>query len=279
MYKPYLFFIFLSIVFVSQSSAQNGSPGIAGARGAAMGNTGITFQDINSIFSNQAGLTSINGLAGVVSGEQRFLVSEINSLSAGVAYGKGLGAFGLSLGYYGFQDYNEQKIGLAYARKLFDKLSIGLQFDYLNTSIAEYGNKGLVTFELGLQSQVTKKIHVAAHVYSPATIALTAEDVLPTIFKLGGAYLPSDKVTFLLEVEKDLDYPVQVKAGMEYYIVDAVSLRAGVGTNPTLMSFGVGYRVKSGLSIDVGARVHQVLGVMPAVGIIYQAAAKKKGKK
>lgn len=279
MKKQFTFFLFFTFSFLLGLAAQNGTPNIAGARGAAMGNTGITFTDINSIFSNQAGLANMKGLAAAISGEQRFLLTEINSLSAGVAYGKGFGTFGLSLGYYGFKDYNEQKIGLAYARKLFDKLSIGLQFDFLNTQIAEYGSKGLVTFEIGLQSQITKKIHLAAHVFSPATISVTEDDVLPTVFKLGGAYLPSDRVTFLIEVEKDLDYPVQVKAGLEYQILDAVSLRAGVGTNPTLMSFGVGYQLKSGLSIDVGARVHQVLGVMPAVGMVFQGAGKKKKSK
>lgn len=270
MNRHYTFIFLLLILISSEGIAQNGTPNIAGARGAAMGNTGITFTDINSIFSNQAGLTELQGVAAVVSGEQRFLLAEVNALSAGVAYGKGLGAFGLSVGYYGFSEYNEQKIGLTYARKLFDKLSVGVQFDYLNTSIAEYGNKGVVTFEIGLQSKLSNKIHIAAHVFSPATIALTEDDVLPTIFKLGGAYLPSEKITFLLEVEKDLDYPIQVKSGLEYKVVEALALRVGVATNPSLMSFGVGYRLKSGLAIDVGARVHQVLGVMPAVGLIWQ---------
>ena len=48
-------FLILNSIF---TSAQVSSP-TAGARGLAMGNSAVTFSDINSIFSNQAGLAYV----------------------------------------------------------------------------------------------------------------------------------------------------------------------------------------------------------------------------
>ena len=45
----------------------------------------------------------------------------------------------MSLNYFGSGNYNEQKIGLAYAKKLAKRLALGAQVDYLRTSIAGYG--------------------------------------------------------------------------------------------------------------------------------------------
>lgn len=262
---------FLLLIGILPLLAQNGIPNSAGARGAAMGNTGVTFTDVNSIFRNQAGLAYLSGYASVLGAEQRFLLSEISALSAGVAIGrKNMGTFGLSVGYFGFSDFNEQKIGLAYARKLLKNLAIGVQFDFLNTRIKEYGSKGVVTFEAGLHAKVTKEVHVAAHVFSPAEIVITEEESVPTVFQLGLSYLPSDKVTFNLEAEKDINLPLRLKAGLEYYLVEAVALRFGAGTKPSIFSFGVGYLTKGGFGIDMGIQYHQVLGITPSISITFK---------
>ena len=269
MKKIYISFLFLFILG-NQLIAQNGTIAVAGARGAAMGNTGLAFSDINSIFRNQAGLAYLSGYASILSAEQRFLLSEISVLSAGAALSnKKWGAFGLSLGYFGFSDFNEQKIGLAYARKLFKTLAIGVQFDFLNTRIKEYGSKGVLTFEAGLHAKITKELHLAAHLFSPREIAITEEESIPTVFQLGLAYLPSTKITFTLEAEKDLNLALQIKSGLEYRPVESIALRVGAGTQPSIFSFGVGYLTKSGFRIDLAARYHQVLGITPSISISF----------
>ena len=239
-----------------------------------MGNTGIGFKDIYSAFSNQAGLAYLPAFSAAIAAEQRFLVSDIQSFSAAAALPTSSGTFGLTLNYYGFEDFNEQRVGLAYARKLFDKLSIGAQFLYLGTRIPEYGNKASFTFEAGLLMEIIKGLSLGVHVYSPARISLLEDENLPTRLGLGLVYQPSSKVLINVEVEKDIDYKIRLKSGVEYQIVDPLYLRVGVATEPTLVSFGLGVQLKNSVYIDFASSYHQVLGFTPAVGISYRGKSK-----
>lgn len=248
--------------------AQNGTPPVGGTRAVGMGYTGTTFTDINSLFSNQAGLAKLEKVTAIAFAEQRFLLNELQGLSTGIALPTNSGTFGLSLNYFGFEDYNEQRAGLAYARQLVDKLSIGAQLLVLNTQIAEYGNKANVTFELGLLAEILPQLNLGLHLYSPARIELTTDEYLPSVFKLGLSYLPSDKLLILAELEKDIDYDLRTKLGLEYNILDQLSMRLGLATQPINLSFGLGYQLKNGLTLDIASSYHEILGFTPSAGII-----------
>jgi len=258
------FFIALSLF------AQNGTPTVAGARGLAMGDASVTFRDINSAFSNQAGLAFLDGTSFTAFGEQRFLLAEIGSYSAALAYPTNSGTFGLAINYFGYENYNEQKIGLAYARKLSEGVAIGAQVDYLGTRIPEYGSAGKVTFEVGVQANLLENFIVGAHIFSPIRTQLTDDeiDIIPTQLNVGVAYLPTEKVMLIAELEKDFDYIASFKGGIEYQLVDELSLRVGLGTNPTQNGFGFGIHLGK-LDIDVAASYHQLLGFTPGASVTY----------
>lgn len=258
------------------SFSQNGLTVNAGARGLALANTSVTFQDVNSIFSNQAGLVNLQNPAAVIYTEQRFALSEIRSVAAGFAYPTASGTFGLNINYYGFEDYNEQKVGLAYSRKLLDKLSLGAQVNYVNFRIPEYGNKGFVSFEIGLQSEILENVILAFHLANPIGQEIVDDENLPTVFKVGAAYSPSKKVTISLEAEKDIEFETRIKGGIEYFLVDAFILRVGFASNPSAFSFGAGYVIKNKVKIDVGANYHQILGFSPGLGLVFELGSKKK---
>ncbi len=248
------------------ASAQITSP-TAGARGLAMGNAAVTFTDINSIFSNQAGLAYAKKTEVLLFAGQKYFLNEIRNIAAAVVYPSDLGAFGVNLQYYGFMDYNEQKIGINYARKLTENLSLGIQFNYQGYRIPEYGNKGVVSTEIGLRSQVLKGLIIAAHLSNPIRIEIADSENLPTIFTFGVAYIPSKKLTITVEAEKDIEFSAIVKFGLEYQLVEPVFIRVGVATNPTLFNFGIGFIIKEKLIIDAAASYHQTLGFSPAIGI------------
>ncbi|MFN7119630.1 MAG: hypothetical protein ACK4TA_22730 [Saprospiraceae bacterium] len=261
----HLLFIFNTLY----SFAQNSAALSAGARGAGMANASVTLTDIHSIFSNQAGLAHLSQFTTTAFAEQRFLVKELQTVSAAAALPTPSGTFGVTVHHFGFEGFNEQKFGVAYARRLLDGLSIGAQFLLLNTSIPEYGNKMNVTFELGMLTQLLPQLQLGAHVYSPVQIELANGENLPTIFKIGLAYLPSEKLTCNLEVEKDIAFPARTKFGIEYQVVEQVQLRTGIATNPTTLAFGAGYRLNNGLALDVASSYHQLLGFTPTVGFLY----------
>ena len=264
-----------TLLLSSMLLAQNGIPQNASARGAGMANASLTFTDINSLYVNQAGLGFLENLSFSVYGERRIIGADgLNCFLVGVAYPhEKIGTFGLSLHYFGYDTYNEQKIGLAYARKLTKHFSIGAQFDYLGTRIGEYGTAHSFTFELGVLARVTKHFHLAAHVFSPLQVQLPNGDKLPSVFKLGGAYIPSSKVRIAAEIEKDLENPFVGRFGVEYHPIPALYIRAGVATTPIVGSFGLGLKVKS-LRIDLATSYHIVLGFTPSLGLSYRVGEK-----
>ncbi len=266
----HIFPLIFTLILALPLFAQNGTPSVAGARGLAMGNASVTFRDINSAFSNQAGLAFLDGMSFTAFGEQRFLLAEIGSYSAALAYPTNSGTFGLAINYFGYENFNEQKIGLAYARKLSEGVAIGAQVDYLGTRIPEYGSVGNITFEVGVQADLLENFIVGAHIFSPIRSQLTDDeiDVIPTQLNVGIAYLPTEKVRLILELEKDFDYAASFKGGIEYQLVDELSLRAGVGTNPTQNGFGLGIHLGK-LDIDVAAAYHQLLGFTPGASVSY----------
>lgn len=277
---PFLLFTLTAVFSWQNMQAQLGTPFAAGARGAAMGNASSTFTDINSSFSNQAGLGFLEEISFVASGETRFLNTGIYGVSfaAGIPVQK-VGTLGISIQHLGNEAYNEQKIGIAYARQLFKRLSIGAQVDYLGARVAEYGAVHTGTFELGLLAKITDEFTLGFHTFSPIRIKLpTAQlqvmDKLPALFKLGAAYQPAKQVLLTAELEKNLDYPFNGKFGVEYRPLDLLALRAGVQTAPFSASFGLGVQW-AGVQLDIASSYHQALGFTPHVSLLYALKKKK----
>ena len=118
-----LLIIFCVLGYLSLQ-AQNGAPPVAGARGASLGGVGAAFEDSHSVFANQAGMAFVDDLGFNLLAEQRFLLNAIRTVSAGGVLPVKAGSFGMTLQYYGTEAYNEQRISLAYGRKLMENFSM-----------------------------------------------------------------------------------------------------------------------------------------------------------
>ena len=268
----YLLVFCTSFFSISISFGQNAFSTAAGARGIGMGNANLTLKDVYSGFNNPAGLAYLDGFSGAAFVENRFLLQELQLAAISVAQSTNSGTIGMTLQYFGFEDYNEQKVGLNYSRKLFDKLSIGAQFDFLSTRVKEYGNASAITFDVGLQYEILDKLIAGLHVFNPIRATIGAED-LPSIIQIGLTYKIADYLTISGAIEKDAFLPYNAKVGVEYQVADKIQLRVGMNSNPNRLSFGVGYLVNQ-LQLNVAATYHDVLGFSPALG--FRFTPKKK---
>ena len=238
------------------------------ARMFGMGEVSTTLLNVDAVYGNQAGLAFIDQAGVSVNAVQRFGISDIGNYSLAAAIPLSVGSFGLMLDYFGTEAYNEQMIGISYARKLFKNLSIGAQFNYQNVLIPVYGNQDNFTFELGLMSQIMNKLHLGVHISNPLRADKVSEiEESPTVFGMGLLYLPSDKLAVRLEVEKDLDFEANVKLGIQYQIIEILSLRLGANSAPATASFGLGIRALKNIHFDIGASYHNLLGFSPAGGL------------
>lgn len=226
--------------------------------------------DVFSFTSNQASLAQLKNASAGIYGEKRFLLEELSLYKAAVAVPTKSGNFGFNAGYYGFSDYNESQIGLAFARKLGEKVDLGVQFNYNGIQVSGYGNTSAINFEIGTVIHLTEKLHAGVHAYNPVggKFGKNQDEKLASIYTIGFGYDASEKFFMSAEIEKEEDQPVNVNAGMQYKILPQLMTRAGIATATSNAYFGVGLFLKS-FRLDVTAAYHQQLGITPGLLFLY----------
>jgi len=238
------------------------------ARYIGLGAYSIGHADVFSFTSNQAALMQVKSAAIGVYGERRFLLSATNMYTAVVAIPTSQGNFGLQADYFGFKNYNESQIGLAYARNL-GKIDVGVKFNYYSFRIPSYGTSSAVNFELGAVAHLSDKFHAGIHVYNPVSSKLsnTDNEKLTSIYKFGMGYEPSDKFFISGEIVKEEDKDIDVNIGFQYNFMNQFFVRAGTSTETTNSYAGAGLSWKN-LRIDVTAGYHPQLGFTPGLMLI-----------
>ena len=103
--------------------------------------------DVFSFESNQATLAKLNHASAGIYGEKRFFLKELSFYDVAAVIPTRSGNFGLDARYYGFADYNETQLGLAYGRNLGSQIDVGVQFNYYGVRVAGYGNASTINFE------------------------------------------------------------------------------------------------------------------------------------
>ena len=237
-----------------------------------MGNASLASKDVWSLFHNPAGLAFLKNAEAGISYEKRFSLKELatNGLAVGVPIGK-TGTIGLNATYFGFKNYNENQIGLAYAKRFSNKISGAVKINYQSFNIGdEYGSRSVLTAELGMQAMVIRNLWLGAHIYNPtqASLADIPEENLPSVFSLGAGYIFSDKFNVELSAEKNSDEPTMIHTGIEYHPIKQFWLRAGMTSKPFNSSFGFGLEL-SNLLLDFAAGFHQQLGFTPTLSLTY----------
>lgn len=245
---------------------------LGGARSAGLANASVTLSDGWSLIHNQAGLGRLEKMQAGLFYENRFALKQLGHYGAVFAVPTESGTFGFTASSFGYSLYRESKFGMAYGRKLGEKISAGIQIDYLSVAFGDiYGNNATIAGEIGVQAELTDELSIGAHIYNVgrAEFAEFNNERIPTIIRFGLQYTFSEKVFTTLEMEKDIDFSPVFKGGFEYRVVDAFYLRAGVSTNPALSALGFGYQYK-GLRFDFAGTFHSVLGFTPQWSLVYQ---------
>jgi hypothetical protein len=220
--------------------------------------------------NNQAALAQIKTAGVGLFAERRFLLVENSMYGLAAAIPTTKGNFGLQLNYAGFKNFNENKLGLAYARKLGAGVDIGAQFNYYSYRVPQYGNISSVNFELGAIIHFTEKLSGGLHVYSPAGGRFGKEpgrEKLASAYKFGLGYDASENFYLCSEIIKEEDKPVNVIGGVQYHFARQFFARAGFmsETGGGFAGFGVGWK---NLRLDVSGSYHPQLGFSPGILLV-----------
>ena len=246
---------------------------VIGSRQAGMGRSSVALTDFWNLQNNQAGIALIDKFGAGIYYESQFSLNQLSTKSAAFLAPTKIGVLGLTFNYFGYSLYNDMKIGLVYARSFGQYLRIGLQLDYIQTTLGDdYGSMSNVTFEVGLQSDITEQLTIGAWVYNPLQVKLAEYDdeKIPAIFKLGIAWEITNGFIATIEAEKNTAVqPILIRGGLEYGINDKFFFRGGFSTQKEIFSMGFGVKIKV-LRFDISAVMHETLGFSPQASLIFQ---------
>ena len=218
--------------------------GVTGSRCNAMGNCSVSLNDFWSIQNNPAGLADYHFLSVGFSYENRYFMKELSIYNAAFVMPVNIGTFGFSISRFGYEYFNENKLGLAYSRAFGSYLKMGLKLDYLQFNFSDdYEKRRTATFELGIQSDITSDLCVGVYIFNPINIKLKTihNERVPVIFRFGLSYDVTKDFMMTSEVEYNSDSRLDYRLGLEYHTVNEYNIRVGVHTNPATASVGVGY--------------------------------------
>ncbi|MCP4123472.1 MAG: hypothetical protein GY751_17115 [Bacteroidetes bacterium] len=264
--------IYFLLIFGAFTTLQAGNDFNAkGAEANAYGNHSTTLVNAFSTYNNQGAAAFLEQPSFGLSYQSSYWPANITDLTVSAAGPISFGTIGGSVNYFGNDLYYEMKAGIAYAMHFGDKVGFGVQLDYLHSKAKSYGGRHFVTFEVGILYRPITQVSVGAHIYNPVKYKVddVTHEILPIVMDIGIQYKPHEKITIVAEFEKDLDHPFSVKGGFGYQVIEALSVRGGFSTQPTVLFFGLGYLFKDVLLIDAGSNYHLDLGFNTALSLSF----------
>ena len=232
----------------------SGSIAMGGASVAARGNQWASF-------SNPGGLTTIDTrVLSLCYSPRPFGLKELSRGSFSYIEPTTIGSFAASGSRFGFDLYREIDLNISYGTAINDLLSVGAAVHYYHLSIERYGSTQTLGVDLGFVAQLSDQVRwgcVAYNVNGP-TIG-KAKEKLPQVFTTGIAYSPIPEATIVADLEKDIRYPLELHAGVQYLLLDLLALRAGTTNDPSMLSAGLGIRY-SFIQLDYAFTNHAELG-------------------
>jgi len=236
-----LLFVTMFIVTSEISFSQFENTDI-GARAIGL-NGAFTSQSDNSlaIFYNPSGLGQMKYReVSVFYCPSPFGISEISTAALTYAEPLKFGTVGIGIKTYGFDLYRETGVSLSYGNDFRGKIFYGFNANFYNLKIQNYNSASAFGADFGAMAYITDflKWGFFAKNFTGTKIG-EAKVKLAQVYRTGFTAQPRNDLNFILEVEKDVRYPVSFRGGMEYFINDYVDIRAGVGTEPTSFSGGI----------------------------------------
>jgi hypothetical protein len=265
MNKFYVFFLslFLSLPTFCQLNY--------GPKITSLGNAGVALQDIWSAQSNQAGLAGLERLQISVAYENKFGVKDLSTKSAVFALPFKNYVIAASFTSYGVESFAETKTGLSLAKNFGNKLYLAVNANYHQIKITNYGNANSFSVEAGIQYKVMSNLWLASHIANPNQSKFNEnnDQIIPAHIQFGANYRLSKQLMICGEIEKIVDGDVDFKTGIEYKIIDFLSLRGGISVNTFKQYAGFGL-IYQKIEFDFAVSSHPVLGYSPQISLGYE---------
>src|SRR5688572_30806512 len=188
--------------------------------------------DVFSFLLNTASLARLKSSSVGIFSERRYLVEEMNSVTAVAAMVIPQGKFAVKMLHSGFNLFRQTQAGLAYARKLTRDVDAGIQFSYHGFQVAEYGSASGLSVGVGVVFHATEKLNTGIYINIPAgsRFGPGRQERWPAVYRFGVGYESSSAAFVFAEIIKEENLPVDVRIGIRYRCHPVLLVKAGVAT-------------------------------------------------
>ena len=248
---------FLFIIFLIHSADLH-----AGGRPMALGNAYIAISnDVWAIYHNVSGLAELSDYQLSVSyTPARFGIIELSEVTFAGGVPFSWGVLGFSAHRFGFELYREYTGTVAYS-SFIDQFNYGIAVNYHNVSIENYGSAGTLSFDVGFLINLLEDLRygIAFHNINSATIGRSRVK-LPQVFLTGVSYFAGSGMTLSMDYQKELKMPSSFNFGIEYCVMELISLRVGMVSEPSIFTGGLGLNYQF-IKFDYAFSHHSILGL------------------
>ena len=246
-----------------------------GSRAAGLGYTSSCLDDEWAVFNNIAGLAKIEKVTASFTYDAQPSFKPFNRMAAVVAVPLKFTVAGAGVFRFGDQLFSEQILALGFSNT-FGLAALGAKVNYIQYRAEGFGTKGVLTISFGGIAKLTDKISVGAHIINlnQPNLSKTDGEKLSTILIVGTLFKLTSQTFVTTELEKDLNYQVKWKMGVEYQPYKKFTFRTGFNVNPTSAFFGFGCRAKK-LKLDYAYQHNFSLGAKHQGTVGYSINQKK----
>ena len=238
------------------------------ARAAALGGAATALTHAPTGYANPASWATFSGRAVSFFAFEAFGLAALRLATAAYVEPTALGTFAGGARMFGFEAYRETHFYGGFARGFSlgatRRFHAGFSLRYYRVSIPGYGKAGTLGLALGGLVEVWPSVRVGFQATNFHVPKLAGREELSRTLALGLAYTPIEQVLVVLDVYKDVRFPLSVRAGVEIQPVTAFAVRAGAATEPSRFTAGAGVRLGKVVA-DVAGERHAVLGWSPGV--------------
>jgi hypothetical protein len=191
------------------------------------------------------------------------------------------GTFGAAFKTYGFDLYRENNFIVSYGNNHKNRIFYGINLNLYNLKIQNYGTATSFGVDIGAMAYLAKFLQWGffGKNITGSNIG-DAKEPIAQVYRTGITYQPLDYLRIIAEIEKDIKFPVSVRGGVEYSVIDYLDLRAGVGSQPSDFSAGIGINYNI-FTFDYALYHHEDLGYthMGSVSVNFGGIKGKKSSR
>lgn len=235
----------------------------AGGRSAALaGAVNALRADLWAGAGNPAGLAGIGALrAGCWITPSLFGIPGLTRAGSVVAFPWSPVTLGIGVSSFGWGSYREISAAFSVAGEAGPSTTLGARLLIHRVGIDGYGSAVVPAVDAGILLELSEGVAVASHLTNIGATGLgSGGETLPVAAEVSCAVTPAGTgLTCFGCLTRELQSPLELRAGVEYVASPGFALRAGIVTEPWLLCAGVGV-VAGSITFDYAVTHHRELG-------------------